>query len=306
MPDLDSIRRHYAKQIRDVVWRRYRLRLSDELCSALARIRREDFLGAAPWLIRGTATQSVWQQVASRFSRRPRRYDYTTDDATRLYHPDTVVAIDASRGLNNGQPSGLAAWLQVLDLRQGDRVLHIGCGLGYYTAVIAAVVAPHGEVIGVELDADLASRAAANLTSVNGVSVVAADGCEFDPGPVDATLVNAGATHPRSLWLESLRLGGRMLLPLTGDNGTGILLKVRRGEAGYVAHFVASGTIFHCLGGRDPDLSRRLRARFARGGWRSIQCLRRDSHEPSTDCWLHADDFCLSTRVITETNPRNQ
>src|SRR4029453_2808953 len=210
MPDLDSIRRHYAKQIRDVVWRRYRLRVSDELCSAFAGIRRGDFLGAAPRLIRGWATQSVWQHVVSRFSRHPRRYDYTTDDVTRLYHPDTVVAIDASRGLNNGQPSGLAAWLQALELGRGDRVLHIGCGLGYYTAVIAAVVAPHGEVIGVELDADLASRAGANLTSVKSVSVVAADGCEFDPGPVDAIFVNTGATQPRSLWLERLRLGGRM------------------------------------------------------------------------------------------------
>jgi protein-L-isoaspartate(D-aspartate) O-methyltransferase len=143
-----------------------------------------------------------------------------------------VVAIDASRGLNNGQPSGLAAWLQVLELRCGDRVLHIGCGLGYYTALIAAVVAPHGEVIGVELDADLASRAGANLTSVKRVSVVAADGCEFDPGPVDAILVNAGATHPRSLWLERLRLGGQLLLPLTDDNGTGIVLKVTRGGGG--------------------------------------------------------------------------
>ena len=141
-------------------------------------------------------------------------------------HPDIVVAIDASRGLNNGQPSGLAAWLQALELRRGDRVLHIGCGLGYYTAIIAAVVAPHGEVIGVELDAALASRAGANLMSVKRVSVIAGDGCEFDPGPVDAILVNAGATHPRSLWLERLRPGGRMLLPLTDDNGTGILLRV--------------------------------------------------------------------------------
>ena len=306
MPDLDWIRRRYAKQIRDMVWRRYRLRVSDELCSAFARIRREDFLGAAPWLIRGTATQSVWQQVVSRFSRHPRGCDYTTDDAARLYHPDTAVAIDASRGLNNGQPSGLAAWIQALELRRGDRVLHIGCGLGYYTAVMAAVVAPDGEVIGVELDANLASRAGANLTSVERVSVVVADGCEFDPGPVDAIFVNAGATQPRSVWLESLRLGGRMLLPLTDDDGTGIVLKVRREETGYVARVVATATIFHCLGGRDPDSSRRLRARFARGGWRSVQSLRRDSHEPSTDCWLHADEFCLSTRVITETSPGNQ
>ena len=105
-----------------------------------------------------------------------------TDDATQLYHPDIVVAIDASRGLNNGQPSGLAAWLQALELRRGDRVLHIGCGLGYYTAIIAAVVAPHGEVIGVELDAGLASRAGANLMSVKRVSVVAGDGCELIQG----------------------------------------------------------------------------------------------------------------------------
>jgi protein-L-isoaspartate(D-aspartate) O-methyltransferase len=175
------------------------------------------------------------------------------------------VAIDASRGLNNGAPSGLAVWLQVLDLRQGDRVLHIGCGLGYYTAIIATVVAPHGEVIGVELDAALASRAAANLTLVKHANVVAGDGCEFDPGPVDAILVNAGATHPRSLWLERLRLGGRLLLPLTDENGTGIFLRVRREEAGYAAQSVAPATIFHCVGGRDPDLSRaaasRLRAR---------------------------------------------
>jgi hypothetical protein len=67
-----------------------------------------------------------------------------------------------------------------------------------------------------------------------------------------------------------------MLLPLTDDNGTGIVLRVRRVETGYVAHVVATATIFHCLGGRDPDLSRRLRARFARGGWRSVQSLRRD------------------------------
>jgi hypothetical protein len=71
MSDLDSIRRDYAKQIRDAVWRRYRLRVSDELCSAFGRIRREDFLDAAPWLLRGTATQSVWQQVVHRFSRHP-------------------------------------------------------------------------------------------------------------------------------------------------------------------------------------------------------------------------------------------
>ena len=39
--------------------------------------------------------------------------------------------------LNNGQPSYLAFCLDNLDLREGDRVLHVGCGVGYYTVMAA-------------------------------------------------------------------------------------------------------------------------------------------------------------------------
>jgi protein-L-isoaspartate(D-aspartate) O-methyltransferase len=93
-------------------------------------------------------------------------------------------------------------------------------GLGYYTAIIAAAVAP-GEVIGVELDATLASQARTNLTEVNHVTIVVANGTEYDSGPVDAILFNAGVTHPQALWLDRLRVGGRMLLPLTNHRGRG-------------------------------------------------------------------------------------
>ena len=93
MPDLELTRRQYAEQIRDALWRQCHVRLSAELCSAFAQIPREDFLGAAPWLIRGLVTTSVWQQIANRFSHRPPARDWTTDDPTRLYHPDIVVAI---------------------------------------------------------------------------------------------------------------------------------------------------------------------------------------------------------------------
>jgi protein-L-isoaspartate(D-aspartate) O-methyltransferase len=91
--------------------------------------------------------------------------DWTTRDPNHLYR-DVAVTIDPSRGLNNGQPSGVATWLHLLELQRGNRVLHVGCGLGYYTAVIAAAVAP-GEVIGVELDAALASQAGTNLAAVD-------------------------------------------------------------------------------------------------------------------------------------------
>jgi protein-L-isoaspartate(D-aspartate) O-methyltransferase len=298
MEKLALTRRRYAESIRKLLWQRHRLRLSDQLLSAFARVPREDFLGPPPWLIRGMPAANVWQRVASRIALHPRHArDWTTRDANQLYR-DVAVAIDPTRGLNNGQPSGVATWLHLLELRGGNRVLHVGCGLGYYTAIIAATVLP-GEVIGVELDAALASQARANLTEVNHVTIVVANGVEYDSGPVDAILVNAGLTHPQALWLDRLRVGGRMLLPLTNEDGTGMMLKVTREPHDWAAQFVSGLTIFHCVGGRDPELCRRLAAGFADGSWRSVKSVRRDSHDPSSQCWLHVEGLCLSKRDVT-------
>jgi protein-L-isoaspartate O-methyltransferase len=52
----------------------------------------------------------------------------------------------------------------------------VGCGLGYYTAVIATVVGPTGRVVGVEVDGALAARARANLSAFDCVEVVEAAG----------------------------------------------------------------------------------------------------------------------------------
>ena len=295
MATLESTRRRYAESIRGLLWRRHRLCLSDRLVEAFAEIPREKFLGPPPWLIRGAPASTVWQRVAVRFAGRQAR-DRTTHDPSQLYR-DVVVAIDANRGLNNGQPSGAATWLHFLELQRGDRVLHIGCGLGYYTAIAAAAVAP-GEVIGVELDAALASRARANLADVRHVTIVDGNGVEYDSGPVDAILVNAGVTHPRALWLDNLRAGGRMLLPLTNEQGTGLMLKVTRKPNGWTAHFVSGLTIFHCVDGRDSAVCRRVAAGFAEGSWRSVQSIRRDAHGPDRDCWLHVEGLCLSTQAV--------
>ena len=139
---LVSTRRQYAESIRDLLWRRHRLRLSDQLLFAFARVPRENFLGPPPWLIRGVPATTAWQRLMSRIAlHQHQSRDWTTRDPNQLYR-DVVVAIDPSRRLNNGQPSGVATWLHLLELRSGDRVLQVGCGLGYYTAIIAAAVTP--------------------------------------------------------------------------------------------------------------------------------------------------------------------
>ena len=62
-------------------------------------------------------------------------------DPARVHH-NIAVAIDAGRQLFNGQPATLGAWIDALEPAPAARVLHVGCGLGYYTAVIGECVGP--------------------------------------------------------------------------------------------------------------------------------------------------------------------
>ena len=165
MSELDAIRQIYAEEIRAVSNVR-----SPAVVQAFATVPRERFLGPGPWQILAPVPPGCF----------PYR---TTDDADprHLYH-NVPVAIDAARRLNNGQPSFLAFCLDSLDLQEGDHAVHVGCGIGYYTAILTAVVGPQGRVTAIELDPDLAARARENLAHLNHVAVVAVDGSEHDPG----------------------------------------------------------------------------------------------------------------------------
>ena len=150
--ELEDARRFYAEEVRAVANVQ-----NEALAEAFARVRREDYLGPGPWQI---ATPESWLVRAEGSSGAGVEGYRTTPDADprHLYH-NVLVAIDAARRLNNGQPSSLAAWLDALELRRGEHVVHVGCGVGYYTAIIAEAVGPEGRVTGVELDPELAARA---------------------------------------------------------------------------------------------------------------------------------------------------
>jgi len=283
MSDLDTLREYYAEELRAVANIQ-----SEAVVKAFAKVPREHFLGPGPW------------QISN-----PKHDSYRTTpeaDPRHLYH-NILIAIDATRYLNNGQPSLLAYLIDALELREGEQALHVGCGTGYYTAIMAEVVGREGHVLAVEIDAELARRAQDNLSYLPQVQVVTGDGGEVDAGPSDAILINAGATHPRSVWLDSLRLGGRLLLPLTviedaDHGGGGRVIKVMRQPRGLTARFISEVGIFSCTGTRDPDLNERLKKAFMRGEWKSVQSLRREPHEQDETCWLHAENFCLSKLAV--------
>jgi protein-L-isoaspartate(D-aspartate) O-methyltransferase len=277
----------FAEQIRALAPLR-----SDALVRALSSVARERFVGPGPWKI-------------LRPDRLGNGYQCTPDDDPRHLYDNVLVALDAERNLNNGEPAALARWIERLELRAGDALLHVGCGVGYYTAIAAELVRPDGRVVAVEIDPVLAERARRSLAADAGVTVVSGDGSGLREARFDAIFVNAGATEPAASWLDALHPGGRLLVPLTvelpgRDLGAGHMLLVVRRPAGWSARFVSTVGIFHCAGARTPAGAALLGQAYRRGATEAVRSLRREPHRAGPDCWLHAPDFCLSRAAPSE------
>jgi protein-L-isoaspartate(D-aspartate) O-methyltransferase len=279
--DLKTLRASFAEELRYVAHVR-----SERVVAAFATVPRECFLGAPPWQALDLHDGIYW--------------DVPGVDPASLYH-NVIFAIDAARSLNNGHPEFWARLLDRLEIRGGDSIYHIGAGVGYYTAIMAELAGPDGKVVAAEIDPELAGRARANLAARPNVEVITADGSMADPGMVDVIVVNAGATHPMPAWLGALMPQGRMLLPLTADNGRGSVFRVERlrEPGGFGASVVSGVQIYPCAGARTPQAERKLCKALGDGGQRFVRSLRTDSHDPDSTCWLHGDGYCFSTHVPT-------
>src|SRR5918997_1591773 len=135
-----------------------------------------------------------------------------TSDPADLYQ-DVLVVLDRERGINNGQPSLHADWMAALDPKPGGVAVHIGAGTGYYTALLAALVAPGGHVHAYEIEAHLAEIARHNLAAHESVTVHATSGVAADLPSADVVYVNASASAPDTAWLKALEPGGRLVFP---------------------------------------------------------------------------------------------
>ena len=131
------------------------------------------------------------------------------------------------------QPYIVAFMAEALRLRGDDRVLEIGTGSGYQTAVLAQLAR---DVFSIEIVKPLAEQAAAKLKELGyaNVQVRAGDGYQGWPehAPYDAILVSAAPDHIPQPLLDQLAVGGRMILPL-GKKFSQDLMLIRRTHSGY-------------------------------------------------------------------------
>ncbi|WP_029031274.1 protein-L-isoaspartate O-methyltransferase family protein [Salinarimonas rosea] len=298
--ELAIVRRAFARQMMCHAHRPHA-----GLEAAFAVEPRERYLGPPPWRM---ASPAGYRDVAS------------TDPA--VLYQDVLFALAEERSVNNGSPSLHARWLAALAPMPGERVLHVGAGTGYYTALIARCVGEAGRVLAVEVDPVLAQAARANLAHLPHVRAVAGDGAHFPEEDVDVVYVNASVERPAPAWLDRLAAGGRILFPLgvAGEDrpggllartGIGIGLLARRRGAGDgilaaravgPAQFVRAESETGALRAT-PDEREGLRRALKGGGAEFVRSLRWRIPASPSGTWHAGPDWSLSYEEPSRDEP---
>jgi protein-L-isoaspartate(D-aspartate) O-methyltransferase len=196
--------------------------------------------------------QDLVETVGAEGVRDPRVLAALADVPREAYVPPELAAdayrdrpLPIARGQVTTQPSLIARMVAALGLEGGERVLEIGTGYGFQTALLGGLARL---VWSVERFEDIAGIARENLAAqgVRNVEVVIGDGTEGLPehAPFDAIVVSAAFPEVPAPLAEQLAERGRLVQPI-GYGGNDEVVLYERGEEGLVprstvtlAHFV--------------------------------------------------------------------
>lgn len=260
--------------------------LRDVIVSAFAAVPRENFLPRPPWV-----------------AFREGEGELTVNDARELYSVD-LVQISTTK-INSGDPRLWSQLFSSVEKFENKTVIHIGAGLGYYTAVLSRLVGKNGEVRAWEIDPTLALSAKHNLASYTNVELIHGNGLSADVKTADIVIACAGLSCIPAEWLRNSSTGATFLFPftvndtweaapgLTVSGGRGWFLRLlRRGDA-FDAKFLRPVSFIPCVGGHAPQLEDLLRGAFAAGGIGNVKSLN-FGPGPSDRTWLQGDGWHLS------------
>jgi protein-L-isoaspartate(D-aspartate) O-methyltransferase len=135
--------------------------------------------------------------------------------------------LQIGHGQTSSQPRTVAAMLDLLEVRTGDRVLDVGSGSAWTTALLAELTGPTGAVLGVERVPELVRWGGENLarTAYTWASVRQAEPHVLgwpDSAPYDRVLVSADAPSWPDDLVDQLAEGGRIVVPVRGTMTLGI------------------------------------------------------------------------------------
>jgi protein-L-isoaspartate(D-aspartate) O-methyltransferase len=194
--------------------------MADEVAARLQMVRRLKQFGA----VVSPAVEAAMLQV-------PRHRFVPHMDSCAAYRDEAVMVKHARNGApisSLSQPTIVAAMLERLQVSPGQHVLEVGTGTGYNAALLSVLVGHDGFVVSVELEPDLADRAARTLdaSGYGRVHVLAGDGRDgYAPrAPYDRVVVTTGARAVSEAWIGQLADGGRLVVPLVDHRGVGLIV----------------------------------------------------------------------------------
>jgi protein-L-isoaspartate(D-aspartate) O-methyltransferase len=145
------------------------------------------------------------------------RGDYVPEPLRNQAYLDYPLPIGYGQTIS--QPSTVTFLINALDPKLGEKILDVGSGSGWTTALLAAIVGDNGEVIGVEIIPELVELGQENLAKYNFPQARIVQAHEKQLGipetaPFDRILVSATtSTVPQEL-IDQLQIGGRLVIPI--------------------------------------------------------------------------------------------
>lgn len=169
------------------------------------------------------------------------RHEFVRGEDWREAYADHPLAIGEQQ--TTSQPYIIAAMLQAARIQPGDRVLEVGAGSGYQTAVLAELAS---QVFGIERYPSLveAARQVLDRLGYHNIALVAGDGSVGLPqaAPYDVIIVSAAAPRVPQVLAQQLAPGGRLVIPV-GDASQQVL-KLIRNEGDHLSETTLEGCRF--------------------------------------------------------------
>lgn len=148
---------------------------------------------------------------------------------------DADIPLPIGFGQTISQPTVVAFMMELLDPKRDQKILDVGSGSGWTTAVLSYVAGSHGKVIAIDREEKIKELGECNVDKFGFVkkgiaSFFAADGSKGFPteAPFDRILVSAGAEHVPEDLKNQLKVGGKMVIPISLRNS--IMYLEKKGE----------------------------------------------------------------------------
>ena len=148
------------------------------------------------------------------------RKDFVQDETKLLAYFDEALSIGSNQTIS--QPSVVAFMLEELNPQEGERILDVGAGSGWTSALLAVIVGPRGKVIALDIVSKVVKFGTKNLSKYNFIKrgIVEYICQDADIGykakaPLDRILVSAALPNRKlpDAWKEQLRIEGKIVVP---------------------------------------------------------------------------------------------